>query len=124
MTATADFDAWFASYAPTAPECLDDCAKAAWDAATAAAQNSAWLSQAHWLCAEMGVAPGHIEDRMHDLIGQVLGVKHQRDALLDAARTGLDALIAAMAIEHSAKSAQLHLDGIAKLTIAIAEPTL
>ena len=26
------FDQWFASYAPTAPEVLDDCARAAWDA--------------------------------------------------------------------------------------------
>ena len=26
------FDKWFAGYAPTAPECLDDCAKAAWEA--------------------------------------------------------------------------------------------
>lgn len=31
-----NFDKWFDEYAPTAPEILDDCAKAAWDAATLA----------------------------------------------------------------------------------------
>jgi hypothetical protein len=31
------FEEWFNGYAPTAPEALDDCAKAAWDAATLAA---------------------------------------------------------------------------------------
>ena len=30
------FEEWFDGYAPTAPEVLDDCAKAAWDAATLA----------------------------------------------------------------------------------------
>jgi len=30
------FEKWFESYAPTAPECLDDCARAAWNAGQAA----------------------------------------------------------------------------------------
>lgn len=31
-----EFEQWFEQYAPTAPEILDECAKAAWDAATKA----------------------------------------------------------------------------------------
>jgi hypothetical protein len=33
MTRRQTFDQWFAQYAPTAPECLDECARAAWGAA-------------------------------------------------------------------------------------------
>ena len=34
------FDMWFSQYAPTAPECLDDCARDAWNAAIFAERNA------------------------------------------------------------------------------------
>lgn len=33
--------------------------------------NAAWLGQAHVLCNELGVEPGHIEDRLFEAIGKV-----------------------------------------------------
>ncbi len=34
MSSRKEFEAWLAGFAPTAPESLDDCAWAAWQAAT------------------------------------------------------------------------------------------
>lgn len=42
------FDEWFAQYAPTAPERLDDCAADAWAAAMAAAAEAAAKRQ-EWI---------------------------------------------------------------------------
>lgn len=34
-------------------------------------KHDAWLGQAHALCADIGVPPGHIEDRLFEAIGKV-----------------------------------------------------
>jgi hypothetical protein len=47
---------------------------------------AAWLSQAHSLCADLGVAPGHIENRLFEAIGNAAKLMAQRDELLAAAR--------------------------------------
>lgn len=33
--------------------------------------NAAWLSQAHAMCFDLGIAPGHIEERMFQALGRV-----------------------------------------------------
>ena len=50
-----------------------------------AAKPIAWLSQAHVLCSDLGVAPGHIEDRLFEAIGNAATLMTQRDFLLAAA---------------------------------------
>jgi hypothetical protein len=47
-----------------------------------AAKLMAWLGQAHVLCADLGVAPGHIEDRLFEAIGKANLLIGQRDELL------------------------------------------
>lgn len=44
-----------------------------------AAKHNAWLSQVHVLCQDLGVAPGHIEDRLFEAIGNAAKLIEQRD---------------------------------------------
>ena len=47
-----------------------------------AVKSIAWLSQAHVLCSDLGVAPGHIEDQLFEAIGNAATLMAQRDELL------------------------------------------
>lgn len=49
-----------------------------------AAKHNAWMSQVHGLCFDLGIAPGHIEDRLFEAIGRVNMLIEQRDELLGA----------------------------------------
>lgn len=55
-----------------------------------AAKHNAWLSQVHGLCFDLGIAPGHIEDRLFEAIGRVNMLIEQRDELLAALKRFVD----------------------------------
>ena len=40
-------------------------------------ENAPYLSQAHALCNDLGIAPGHIEDRLFEAIGKVDALKRR-----------------------------------------------
>lgn len=42
--------------------------------------NERWMSQAHAMCFDLGITPGHIEDRMFEAIGRVNVLRAIADA--------------------------------------------
>lgn len=55
-----------------------------------AAKHNAWMSQVHGLCFDLGIAPGHIEDRLFEAIGRVNMLIEQRDELVGALQSAIN----------------------------------
>ena len=53
--------------------------------------NAAWLSQAHVICQMLKVKPGHIENRLHDAIGQLHHVLDLLDKALPHVKSSAQA---------------------------------
>jgi hypothetical protein len=64
-------DLWFLVDDYTGNTTVGDRMRLAWDFVERETGNAMYLSQAHNLCHALGIAPGHIEDRMFDALGKL-----------------------------------------------------